>query len=229
MVSALRGFARHFFLCKVCQRHFTELVSRPAADAVAASGGRDAAVLWLWRAHNEVNARLAAVEREHGGSSSGDPAVTKVQWPSAAACPSCRRGSGGSSGGGGSGSKGASGAKAAGAEGGDGKEEDGDSTQPGAAAGSAAAAAAVNASSNSGGGGGGIDWDEARVLAYLYAAYGGPAPDGEGGGGGGGGGDSASAASAGALLRWLAFAAVACAALAVAKHGRRVQHAFKTQ
>lgn len=40
--------------------------------------------------HLQVNARLAKVEAEHGGSSSGDPSVPKEQWPPAAACPKCR-------------------------------------------------------------------------------------------------------------------------------------------
>jgi hypothetical protein len=55
----------------------------------------------------QVNARLAKVEQEHGGSSSGDPLVPKAQWPYTRACPECRAapgadgGGGGSSGGGG--------------------------------------------------------------------------------------------------------------------------------
>lgn len=40
--------------------------------------------------YTQVNARLAKVEAEHGGSSSGDPSVPKEQWPPAAACPKCR-------------------------------------------------------------------------------------------------------------------------------------------
>lgn len=46
----------------------------------------------------QVNARLAEVESEHGGSSSSDPLVPKVQWPAAAACGACRAGAGGGAG-----------------------------------------------------------------------------------------------------------------------------------
>jgi hypothetical protein len=37
-------------------------------------------VLWLWRAHNEVNGRLAKIEAKYGHSSTGDAAFPKV-WP----------------------------------------------------------------------------------------------------------------------------------------------------
>ncbi|GBF96297.1 hypothetical protein Rsub_09092 [Raphidocelis subcapitata] len=88
LIEALEGFANHFFFCKVCQKHFKSMLSRPEAQAVVS---RRDGVLWLWKAHNEVNARLARVESEHGGSSSGDPQHPKRQWPTPAACPGCRR------------------------------------------------------------------------------------------------------------------------------------------
>jgi hypothetical protein len=47
----------------------------------------------------QVNARLAKVEQEHGGSSSGDPAYPKAQWPYTRACPDCRRATSGGGGG----------------------------------------------------------------------------------------------------------------------------------
>lgn len=40
-------------LLQVCQRHFVQLVSHSPALAVAT---RRDAVMWLWRAHNEVGA-----------------------------------------------------------------------------------------------------------------------------------------------------------------------------
>jgi hypothetical protein len=38
---------------QVCQTHFLKMLSRPQAREVAS---RDDAVMWLWRAHNEVGA-----------------------------------------------------------------------------------------------------------------------------------------------------------------------------
>ena len=46
-----RGFVRHFFQCTDCAVHFTEMASGNAAKAVAS---KKQAVLWMWRAHNEV-------------------------------------------------------------------------------------------------------------------------------------------------------------------------------
>lgn len=42
----------------------------------------DEAILWLWAAHNEVNARLA-------GDITEDPQFPKVQFPTADSCPKC--------------------------------------------------------------------------------------------------------------------------------------------
>lgn len=53
-----------------------------------------AAVLWLWGAHNEVNARLAEEEALDGPR--GDPESPKQQWPPVSLCPQCRKGEQGS-------------------------------------------------------------------------------------------------------------------------------------
>lgn len=60
-----------------------------AAEAAAVKTRRDA-VLWVWKAHNEVNSRLAFIEKKYGHSSTGDAAFPKVQWPTKSACPQCR-------------------------------------------------------------------------------------------------------------------------------------------
>ncbi|KAI8476383.1 MAG: hypothetical protein J3K34DRAFT_516537 [Monoraphidium minutum] len=91
MMAALRGFATHYFMCSVCQEHFLEMLARPEAQAVTTR--RDVA-MWLWRAHNEVNARLALAERENGHSTSGDPRAPKRPFPPPAACAACRRAGG---------------------------------------------------------------------------------------------------------------------------------------
>ena len=48
------------------------------------------AVLFAWRAHNRVNARLAAAEARGDDVGSGDPSYPKVQWPTAEQCEACR-------------------------------------------------------------------------------------------------------------------------------------------
>eukprot|EP00879_Flechtneria_rotunda_P002836 GHRR01003049.1.p1 GENE.GHRR01003049.1~~GHRR01003049.1.p1 ORF type:complete len:611 (+),score=194.39 GHRR01003049.1:731-2563(+) len=86
-MSSLKGFAHQFFQCQVCKEHFERIVDSPETASVRS---RRDAMLRLWHQHNDVNARLAKIESEHGHSSSSDPAHPKQQWPSAAACPQCR-------------------------------------------------------------------------------------------------------------------------------------------
>jgi thiol oxidase len=52
-------------------------------------------MLWSWRAHNRVNARLEEQETRGEAVGSGDPAFPKVQWPTKDACPQCHTGAGG--------------------------------------------------------------------------------------------------------------------------------------
>ncbi|KAK9807842.1 hypothetical protein WJX72_011018 [[Myrmecia] bisecta] len=83
-MTAVRGFVQHFFQCSECAAHFVEMASQEAAAQVTSR--RDAA-LWIWRAHNRVNKRLA----EHESTAhDGDPAYPHEQWPPAALCPLCR-------------------------------------------------------------------------------------------------------------------------------------------
>ena len=80
-LDATAGWVAHFFACADCASHFGEMVASPAAKAVAS--GRDGR-LWGWRAHNEVNARLAAED-----AATADPAHPKTQWPPRSLCPAC--------------------------------------------------------------------------------------------------------------------------------------------
>ena len=81
------GWIEHFFPCDDCRAHFLAMAAEvPRGEIVTA---RDAQ-LWMWRAHNEVNARLAAREARGEGAGSGDPAFPKAQWPAYAACEACR-------------------------------------------------------------------------------------------------------------------------------------------
>ena len=95
--SAVRGWVRHFFTCHECAAHFESMAS---AESGGSAGVRTAeeASLWAWRAHNRVNARLAAEEEAEavgnggiGASSGGDGVHAKVQWPPRELCPRCRR------------------------------------------------------------------------------------------------------------------------------------------
>jgi thiol oxidase len=91
-VGAVAAWVAHFFQCAECASHFAAMASSPGASAVRS--GADAR-LWAWRAHNEVNDRLAAVEAAAGG---GDAAHPKEPWPPATLCPTCSapaRGAGG--------------------------------------------------------------------------------------------------------------------------------------
>lgn len=49
--ACCRGYIKHFFQCTDCAKHFTEMASEKPAQNVLT---RKDAVLWGWRAHNEV-------------------------------------------------------------------------------------------------------------------------------------------------------------------------------
>ncbi|KAF5832771.1 hypothetical protein DUNSADRAFT_11229 [Dunaliella salina] len=86
-VEGVRAFGNHFFMCGVCQEHFTQIIASPGPlDAVHT---REDSMLWAWRTHNQVNARLAAFESEAGSTSGADPMFPKIQFPDARMCPSC--------------------------------------------------------------------------------------------------------------------------------------------
>ncbi|XP_058130802.1 sulfhydryl oxidase 1 isoform X2 [Dasypus novemcinctus] len=78
VLQAIRGYVRSFFGCQDCARHF----ERMAAASMHGVESLDKAVLWLWSAHNKVNARLA-------GAPSEDPQFPKVQWPPRTLCSAC--------------------------------------------------------------------------------------------------------------------------------------------
>uniref|UniRef100_A0A1L8DWD9 Sulfhydryl oxidase n=1 Tax=Nyssomyia neivai TaxID=330878 RepID=A0A1L8DWD9_9DIPT len=82
VLHAMYGYIDHFFGCTDCSNHFKEMARKNRLFSVAS---QDNAILWLWSAHNEVNRRLA-------GDTTEDPAHPKIQFPSAATCPQCRRG-----------------------------------------------------------------------------------------------------------------------------------------
>lgn len=57
-MQGLRAFIENFFRCEECRSHFLEQLNQPEAAVLQT---RDDAVVWLWQAHNRVNARIAGV------------------------------------------------------------------------------------------------------------------------------------------------------------------------
>ena len=51
-MAAVRGFMRHFFQCSDCSKHFASMAAEPEALAVSTPAD---ALLWSWRAHNQVS------------------------------------------------------------------------------------------------------------------------------------------------------------------------------
>ncbi|KAK2584302.1 hypothetical protein KPH14_006698 [Odynerus spinipes] len=80
VLRAMYGYIKNFFGCADCSRHFVEMASRNKIFEVQ---NGDENILWLWKSHNEVNARLAGDETE-------DPKHKKIQYPSKDHCSECR-------------------------------------------------------------------------------------------------------------------------------------------
>ena len=80
VLNAMLGYITYFFGCQDCSKHFQEMAARSMHTDV--KNPKDS-VIWLWKAHNEANKRLA-------GDASEDPDHPKVQFPTQLSCPSCR-------------------------------------------------------------------------------------------------------------------------------------------
>lgn len=80
VLRAMHAYIGTFFGCADCAAHFVEMAGRNKIFDVRS---KDEAVLWLWRAHNEVNTRLSGDDTE-------DPEHKKIQYPAAENCPACR-------------------------------------------------------------------------------------------------------------------------------------------
>lgn len=84
VLRAMHGYIKNFFGCADCSQHFQQMA---AANKIFDVQSLDENILWLWRAHNEVNARLS-------GDSTEDPKHKKIQYPSTEHCPMCRHSNG---------------------------------------------------------------------------------------------------------------------------------------
>lgn len=79
-LRAVHGFVKHFFGCSDCSQHFQTMATRNRIWNVT---DKNEAILWLWNAHNEVNARLA-------GDATEDPLFPKILFPPESNCATCR-------------------------------------------------------------------------------------------------------------------------------------------
>lgn len=85
-LEVMRDYVREFFaLCPECKDRFHKMVETNKMSEVK---DRDEAILWLWKAHNEINALLARDTWNY------DPMFLKIQYPSGDNCPTCRHVSG---------------------------------------------------------------------------------------------------------------------------------------
>ncbi|CAM6090971.1 unnamed protein product [Calypogeia fissa] len=80
-MKAISDFVANFFPCEECRQHFSK-ISQSAMDSIST---RRNLTLWIWRAHNEVNRRLAKQVE-----ASVESQRSKLQWPPRALCPPCR-------------------------------------------------------------------------------------------------------------------------------------------
>ncbi|KZC13020.1 Sulfhydryl oxidase 1, partial [Dufourea novaeangliae] len=80
ILEAMYGYIKHFFGCADCSQHFVQMAAKNKIFDVSNVNNT---ILWLWSAHNEVNARLSGDDTE-------DPKHKKIQYPVAEHCPNCR-------------------------------------------------------------------------------------------------------------------------------------------
>ncbi|XP_043218688.1 sulfhydryl oxidase 1-like [Amphibalanus amphitrite] len=79
VLPAVHGYVKHFFSCRHCSRHFQQMA---AEDGLFNVSSTEDSLLWLWRAHNRVNGRIA-------GDVTEDPLHPKRQFPDRKLCPYC--------------------------------------------------------------------------------------------------------------------------------------------
>lgn len=75
---AMRDYVQQFFSCKSCAEHFLAM----AKDLEVTLTRSNSSALWLWSAHNKVNARLK-------GTGVDNPKAPKRQFPTFNECPYC--------------------------------------------------------------------------------------------------------------------------------------------
>uniref|UniRef100_A0AC35G3C9 Sulfhydryl oxidase n=1 Tax=Panagrolaimus sp. PS1159 TaxID=55785 RepID=A0AC35G3C9_9BILA len=81
VLQAIRDFVGSFFGCEHCRKHFIKMTTRSFKMEAQVRKAEDI-FLYLWRAHNIVNARLKGRDTE-------DPRFPKYQFPAMFLCPNC--------------------------------------------------------------------------------------------------------------------------------------------
>lgn len=79
VMRAIHDYVKHFFSCDYCSKHFQQMYAIDAETFVQKRGDE---VVWMWRGHNKVNARLR-------NDASEDPKHPKRQFPYPENCPEC--------------------------------------------------------------------------------------------------------------------------------------------
>ncbi|CAG9537260.1 unnamed protein product [Cercopithifilaria johnstoni] len=80
---AIRNWVNHFFGCQHCREHFLRMTTRTFSMESKVHHPEDV-FMYLWQAHNIVNARLRGDDTE-------DPEFPKRQFPSDFLCSTCRK------------------------------------------------------------------------------------------------------------------------------------------
>ena len=81
ILTVIKGYVQHFFGCSHCSEHFVSMAENDD-DPIESVSEPNSSIMWLWRAHNKVNKRLA-------GDSTEDPQAPKIQFPSSEHCQLC--------------------------------------------------------------------------------------------------------------------------------------------
>uniref|UniRef100_A0A7S1C2N5 Sulfhydryl oxidase n=1 Tax=Corethron hystrix TaxID=216773 RepID=A0A7S1C2N5_9STRA len=93
--ECLRNFVFHFFGCKVCRDHFTKMYDSCELDNCSFTKGYpddDSATdvaMWLWTAHNSVNARLIKERAEREKREATPEEIDFSHWPMEKDCSIC--------------------------------------------------------------------------------------------------------------------------------------------
>ncbi|KAI6233294.1 Sulfhydryl oxidase [Aphelenchoides fujianensis] len=80
VLEPLHQFVFNYLSCVECAKNFDKM----AKETLSSVRTPEDTVLWLWRAHNKANQRLA-------GGASEDPHFPKQQFPPSVLCPKCRQ------------------------------------------------------------------------------------------------------------------------------------------
>jgi len=79
VLIGIRDFISKFFGCVYCRNHFEKMAKTIRKEVQS----HDDSILWLWKSHNMVNARLQK-------DASTDPVHPKIQFPPQSMCKECR-------------------------------------------------------------------------------------------------------------------------------------------